>query len=364
MVMFKEYLLQNWPLILVLLAFAISVVMTVFLDKKTKRRIFVLMVAIFVLSIIVFIEFHVVAGKEKYRLARTILASIRYSFTPLIIAQVMYILVKRMHWLLFLPALLSLVINIISIFTGIVFFVNEATEKLSRGPLGFLPFVMVGLYSVVLIYLLIIRSNKKLAEIIPIVFLAFALGSGLVLPFVFKDNYATIFCVTIAIALFAYHEFSVHELTKKDSLTGLLNRQAYYSDVDNDTKNITSLISIDMNGLKTINDTEGHLAGDEALLTLSACFMKATKFRQTAYRVGGDEFVIICRKSSEEDVLKLVERIQKLVNDTKYSCSIGYSFNFEGNKSIDDLLTESDAMMYVHKEQYYRESGKDRRKTL
>ena len=360
---FKEYLLQNWALILVLSAFVVSVITTVTMNKNTKRRIFVLIAAIFALSIVVFIEFHVVAGKEEYRLARTILACVRYSATPFIIAQVMFALLKRMHWLTYVPAFVLMVVNIISIFTGIVFKVDDAQE-LVRGPLGFSPFIIVGLYSVVLIYLLFVRSNKRLLEIIPIVFLAVALGSGLVLPFIFQEGYASIFCVTIAIALFAYHEFSTHQVMKKDSLTGLLNRHAYYAEVSNDTKNITALISIDMNGLKTINDTEGHIAGDEALVTLSMCFMKATKFRQTAYRLGGDEFVIICRKTTKEDVLKLVERIRKLVGDTKYSCSIGYSFNFEGNKPIDDLLTESDAMMYDDKEKYYRETGNDRRRVL
>lgn len=361
--MFKDYLLQNWALILVLLAFAISVITTVFSDKRTKRRMFVLIVAIFALSIVVFVEFDVVAGNVKYNLVRTILACIRYSATPLIIAQIMFTLVKKMHWLSFIPALILLIIIFISIFTGIVFKVNDAA-KLVRGPLGFSPFIVAGLYGIALVYLLIIRSNKRPLEIIPIAFLGFALGSGVVLPFIFHDDYASMFCVTMAVALFAYHEFSVHQVMKKDSLTGLLNRNAYYADVSYDTKSITSLISIDMNGLKTINDTEGHLAGDEALVTLSMCFTKATKFRQTPYRLGGDEFVIICRKVTEEDVLKLVERIRKLVDDTKYSCSIGYSFNFEGNKSIDDLLTESDAMMYDDKEKYYRETGQDRRKVL
>ena len=358
--MFKDYILQNWPLILVLLAFAISVVTSVFLNKKTKIRMFVLIAAIFLLSISVFIEFYF-ANDIKYRLARTILAAVRYSATPLIIALVMYTLVKKMHWLLFIPAILLLIIDIISIFTGIVFSINDQNE-LVRGPLGFSPFIMVGLYSVALIYLLVIHSNKRVIEIIPIAFLGIALGSGLVLPFIFRDAYANIFCITMAIALFAYHEFSVHELMKKDSLTGLLNRHAYYADVYNSTESITALISIDMNGLKTINDREVHLAGDEALSTLSMCFMRATKFRQVAYRTGGDEFVIICRKTTEEDVIKLVERIRKFVSNTKYSCSIGYSFNFEGEKSVDDLLTESDAMMYEDKQKYYRESGKERRK--
>ena len=357
--MFKDYLLQNWPLILILLAFVISLLTTVFLDKKTIIRMYILIAAIFVLSIVVFIEFYF-AGKSEYRLARTVLMAIRYSSTPLIIAQISYALVKRMRWFIFIPAILLVVLNIISIFTGIVSSIDE-TDELVRGPLWLIPYIFVGLYSVLLIYLLVIRSNKRLMEIIPIVFLAFALGSGLVLPFIFRDAYANIFCVTIAIALFAYYEFSVLALTKKDSLTGLLNRHAYYADVSNDPKSITALISIDMNGLKYINDNVGHLACDEALVTLSLCFTRPLRNKQSCYRTGGDEFIIVCRKTPEEDVVKIVERIKKLVSDTKYSCAIGYSYNSDGEKSIDDLLKESDEMMYQEKARHYQETGEKRR---
>ena len=117
-----------------------------------------------------------------------------------------------------------------------------------------------------------------------------------------------------------------------------------------------------MNGLKRLNDNKGHAAGDEALLTLALCFNRPLGKRQSAYRIGGDEFIIVCRKTSKEDVLKLIEKIKKYVGDTKYSCSIGYSFNLDGSKSVTDLLKESDQMMYQDKEKYYRESGVERRK--
>ena len=362
--MFKDYILQNWPLILILLAFTISLLTTVFLEKKTIVRMYILIAGIFVLSIVVFLEFYFTGeafkGKPEYRLVRTILMAVRYSSTPLIIALISFALVKKMRWFIFIPAILLVVLNIVSIFTGIVSSVNES-DKLVRGPLWLIPYIFVGLYSVLLIYLLIIRSNKRLMEIIPIVFLAFALGSGLVLPFIFREDYANIFCVTIAIALFAYYEFSVLSLTKKDSLTGLLNRHAYYADVSNDSKSITALISIDMNGLKYINDNIGHLAGDEALVTLALCFMRPLKNRQSCYRIGGDEFIIVCRKTPEEEVQKIVEKIKKYVADTKYSCAIGYSYNADGKKSIDDLLKESDEMMYQEKDKHYQETGEKRR---
>lgn len=353
--MIKDYFLQNWPLILILLAFIISLVTTVFLDKKTIRRMYALVVAVFLLSIVVFVEFYILDNPELKNL-RIALMAIRYSATPVIIALITFALVKRLRWFIFIPAIALAVVNVISIFTGIVFSV-DADNVFHRGPLGYLPFIMVGLYSVLLIYLLIKRSNKKPMEIIYISFLAFALGSGLVLPFIFQGDYANIFCIIIAVALFSYFEFSVLQLVKKDSLTGLLNRHAYFADVSNDPKNITAIISIDMNGLKTINDTVGHAAGDEALVTLSLCFMRPLKSKQSGYRIGGDEFIIVCRKTSKEEVLNIVDQITKSVSETKYSCAIGYSFNLEGDKPVSDLLKESDEMMYKEKDKYYQESG-------
>jgi len=359
--MVKDYLLQNWALILVLLAFAISLKITVSLDKKTVRRTYALIAAIFLLSIVVFAEFYL-ASIRQYREVRISLMAIRYSATPFIVALVSFTLIKKQRWFVFIPAMLLAIVDIISIWTGIVFWVDDA-GNFSRGPVGFLPFVVAGLYCVFLVFLLIRHSNKRLIEIIPILFLCVAFAGGLILPFVFGSSYSHLFCTTIAIALFAYHEFSILMLTKKDSLTGLLNRQAYYAEVGQDPESITAILSIDMNGLKTLNDTQGHAAGDEALLTLGLIFGRSLRRKQSAYRIGGDEFVIVCRKCSKEEVKELVERIRKGVAGTGYSCSIGYSVCDVGEKPVDVLLRESDEMMYADKARYYRESGMERRKS-
>lgn len=359
--MLKDYLLQNWPLILVLLAFTISLISTVFMEKKIIKRMHILNGFIFLLSIVVFVEFEI-AKNPDYRILRSVLAAVRYSATPFILAQVIFTQVKKMQWFIFIPATVLAILDFVSIPTGIVFSVTEA-NALERTPvIGYLPYVVVGLYSVFLIYLLVKRSNKHLVEIVPIAFMALALGSGLVLPFIFGADYSSIFCITIAIALFAYYEFTILQLTKKDSLTGLLNRQAFYADINNSPEDITALVSIDMNGLKYLNDNFGHDAGDEGLSTLALCFTRALKRRQVGYRVGGDEFVIVCRRNSEEDVTSLVERIKKYVSNTKYSCSIGYSVRKEETKHINELLKESDTVMYEEKQRYYQETGKERRR--
>ena len=358
--MIKEYLLENWALILVLSAFVIALNITVFLDKRAIRRMYALILVIFLLSIVVFAEFYL-AAEGTMREVRIILMAVRYSATPFIVAQVAFTLIKKQHWLIFIPALVLAVVNFISIFTGIVFSIGE-DNVFKRGPLGYLPFIMVGLYCVFLIVLLIKRSNKTSMEIVPIALLAVAFATGLIFPFVFGSDYSHIFCTTIGIALFIYFTFSILQLAKKDSLTGLLNRQAYYADISYDPESITAMVSIDMNGLKAINDTSGHAAGDEALTLLAICFMNALRRRQSGYRIGGDEFVIVCRKNSHDDVLQLVKRIQRNVGETPYTCSVGYGFSEDGSKTVDELIDESDDMMYAEKERYYAESGRDRRR--
>ena len=359
--MIKEYLLQNWSLVLALSALAIALKITVFLDRKTIKRMLILVVGVFLLSIVVFVEFEIAISAE-YRVLRIVLMAIRYSATPFIISQLIYTLVKKQTWYVFIPAIILAAIDFISIFTGIVFRIDE-DNVFTRGVLGYLPFVVAGLYCIFLVYLLIKRSNNKLMEIVPIIFLSVSLFSQLVFPFIFGTDFAKIFCSTLGIALFIYYVFEILQQTKKDSLTGLLNRHAYHSDICKNPEEITALLSIDMNGLKTLNDTMGHAAGDEALLTLALCFHESLRNRQFGYRIGGDEFVILCRKTSKEDVKKLIKRIEDKVGETKYNCAIGYSYREDGKKSIEDMLKESDIIMYAAKERYYTQSGKSRRKT-
>lgn len=359
--MVTEYIKSNWALILVLLGFTVSLISTVFLEKKIILRMYALIVEVLLLSILVFAEFSMV-DQSEHRLVRTVLISVRYSATPFLIAQIIITIVKKQRWYVFIPAIVLTLIDFISIPTGIVFSIGE-DNKMHRGPLGLLPYIMVGLYCAWLMYLLIKHSKKQSTERVPIIFFGFAFLSGIILPFLIGSDYSQLFCATISIAMFVYYVFSILQVTKKDPLTGLLNRQAYYSDTSNEPEEITALVSIDMNGLKTINDTEGHVAGDKAISTIAGCFLSAAKRRQVVYRVGGDEFVIVCRKVSEEEVIELTKRIHKLVDATPYSCSVGYGYSKDGRKSIDELLSESDANMYAEKQLYYERCGKTQRKT-
>ena len=352
----KEYFFQNWILLLVLGAFIVVLLITSFSNRKTTLRYLLLLVSIFLLSVVVFAEFYIQPVAESKTL-RLVLMAIRYSATPFVLGLVIMVLVKRQNYLIFIPAGILLILNIVSIFTGIVFGLDKSYE-LVRGPIGFMPFAVCGLYMVWLIALLAIRSNKRWVEILPIIFLSIALTSGVVFPFIFGSKFSQMYCTIMAVSLFIYYVFTILELAKKDGLTGVLNREAYYIETRRDYKDITAIVSLDMNGLKTINDTYGHAVGDEALVTLALCFTKATRARQSVYRMGGDEFVIVCRKASEEEVIALVKRIQDNVAMSKYSCSVGYSYHEPGTMKLDDILKESDKQMYSCKSDFYKNKNK------
>ena len=353
--MIRELIIQNWANILVLLAFAILLKTTVFLEKRTILRLYALILSLFIFSMIVFLEFSL---EDRGELAnvRLILMAIRYSATPMIIAFIIYTLAKNVKWTVFIPAIILTAFDLISIFTGTVFYL-DSEGNLKRGLFGYLPYVMVGAYSFFLVYILYKRSNKRPTELFPIGFLCLAFASGLVLPFILGKEYSQIFCVTITIALFVYYVFLILQLTEKDALTGLLNRQSFYAAVNNDTKNLNAVVTIDMNGLKAINDLEGHAEGDKALETLAFCFMQASTAKESVFRIGGDEFVIVCRKVSEEEVKKLIDRIREKVAETRYHCAIGYSFSSGGDRNIDEMIKESDEMMYKDKMDFYSQPG-------
>ena len=110
--MITDYITKNWELILVLLGFTVSLISTVFLDKKTIMRMYALIVEVLALSILVFVEFYM-ADQNAHRMVRTILIAIRYSATPFLFAQIIITINKRLRWLIFIPAFIQTVIDFI-----------------------------------------------------------------------------------------------------------------------------------------------------------------------------------------------------------------------------------------------------------
>jgi diguanylate cyclase (GGDEF)-like protein len=100
-----------------------------------------------------------------------------------------------------------------------------------------------------------------------------------------------------------------------DPLTGLGNRRAFTEAIQREIDRAAryghalSVVVIDLDGLKTLNDRDGYQAGDEALLRLASSLRQATRAVDTAFRVGGDEFVLLLAETTPEQVPQIVDRL-------------------------------------------------------
>ena len=133
-----------------------------------------------------------------------------------------------------------------------------------------------------------------------------------------------------------------------DPLTGLINRQMYYQDMQIKGDKVSAVVSIDMNDLKQINDNYGHDAGDKAIKDVADAILNNAGSKSTSYRIGGDEFIIFYYDASEDYVLKHIDKIANEVKTANYSCAIGYALT-KKDTSLEDIVKEADKKMYENK---------------
>lgn len=111
-------------------------------------------------------------------------------------------------------------------------------------------------------------------------------------------------------------------------------------------------ISIDLNGLKTVNDTEGHEAGDR-LLVQAGELLRKVFYYDDIYRTGGDEFVVIMVGVERDTFERKIGRIRRdAVKNSRVSFAIGGQWS-DGSDDIGDIFREADEKMYLDKKAYY-----------
>lgn len=157
---------------------------------------------------------------------------------------------------------------------------------------------------------------------------------------------------------------NLQQIAYHDSLTNLKNRKAFEEDISGlDARDIT-LVSIDANNLKKMNDTFGHEMGDRLIMTVADTI--ADVFGGgNSYRTGGDEFTAILKSTDEILINKLSEEFNSKINtkndevekDLIVSAAIGFGVGGDG-KSIKQMLKEADEDMYSNKRAYKIEQKK------
>jgi diguanylate cyclase (GGDEF)-like protein len=154
-------------------------------------------------------------------------------------------------------------------------------------------------------------------------------------------------------------------MAMRDDLTQLFNRRYFFERLERELQTAKgfqrplSVLLIDMDSLKELNDTYGHRAGDIALEAFGRFLLQQTRASDVPARIGGDEFAVILPDTNETQANVMIERLTKalektdLVDDEKISLQLGASLGLAGypwcGEDADTLVQKADAAMYAMK---------------
>lgn len=153
---------------------------------------------------------------------------------------------------------------------------------------------------------------------------------------------------------------SLEESAMIDDMTGVYNRrffEQYTAKLEKSSERPVSIISADCNELKKINDTFGHLVGDEYIRMAALLFRMVVQNSGRIFRIGGDEFVIILPRKTAGEAETIVRKLQKEEQNfsvKNHNLSISYGVSCMENKtdSIIDIIDAADKHMYLNKAKY------------
>ena len=153
----------------------------------------------------------------------------------------------------------------------------------------------------------------------------------------------------------------LQDMSFTDQLTGLGNRRAmeeYLSDMS--LSGGVGVVFCDITGLKMLNDSEGHSAGDKLICGCGDCLRSAFG-EYGLFRIGGDELLVLCSGISEQLLNERMSLLRRSLSDRGITLASGAVWR-ESAEDINALIKEAERLMYAEKSEYYRLMGLDRRK--
>lgn len=280
---------------------------------------------------------------------------------------------RRFYIVCFVPLFINLIIYLFPLMIGVpgiskvVFYYEttvEGTAKFIRGgPLNFFSHIISGFYLVVLIYISSLKFYGKhhkdgFVLLFCVLFIAITVITEVVAS---RSDLLNIVCEICAVINYI---FILSVNSSRDVLTNVYDRRTYYEDISKFERDINGVIQIDMNGLKFLNDTYGHDAGDRALNAVANIFSSSVRKNcMYVYRLSGDEFIILMIDGKKEYLTDSVNEIRKKVAETDYSAALGYYFIDKNSSiSVKEAIRKAEELMYIDKNKFYSSTGLERRK--
>lgn len=333
---------------------AIVLSLILFIKNKTVgkniTRLYIITVIIFGVLVIVDSVDLYLASLAQLNYFRYVTSIIGYSLRPVALLLVIFTLVrfennKKMSWILLIPGIINLLICVLNPAVKWMFSFTSQNDFV-RGPLGFLPFLVSGIYLVILIYEAI--SNVRHIEKTELI-IVFAMVVSVIIA-VILESVTELRCLLNGVGVISADCYFLYLNTKtyrRDELTSLLNRRSFYTDVKS-ISGTNYIVCIDMNNLKVINDTKGHIAGDQAIIAFSKILRDNVSIQSKVYRVGGDEFVVLT-KQDEKTINENFAKINRIASEIDLSIAFGYAM-LKPTDDFEQVYITADKRMYECKE--------------
>lgn len=146
-----------------------------------------------------------------------------------------------------------------------------------------------------------------------------------------------------------------------DSLTGTKNRNSFHTAIDKfGSLNLSQFacVYLDANGLHEINNRLGHQAGDRMLRSVADVLCQNFP-HECVYRIGGDEFVVLCQNMDKQDIEDRMDKVRQNLISLDYEISFGIEWR-DQDIDIKEMVNLAEGSMQHDKQQYYKENGKER----
>ncbi len=274
---------------------------------------------------------------------------------PLVLMAIFDIRILLRNKILLLPTTINTLAVTLSPFLGLIFFV-DANNNYERGVI-FNLFVGVYIFNIIILAVGIWYIGRKYLYPIKykIAILTFFTVAATFIQLLVPSVYTSWHCVTLSLLLL-YIVLSDFD-SSFDTLTKLYNRAAF----EKRTKQLNGkksfyIIVMDINNFKDVNDTHGHEYGDTVLKELGIIISDSFNNKCSSYRIGGDEFCVLCWGDNEEMIKdQLKSMTDKLTSKREAdswmpTVAYGYSIFSQGEKlNFEKIMKEADEQMYHYK---------------
>ena len=254
--------------------------------------------------------------------------------------------------LMIIPLLINAVLQILSLFTGIIFEVDSGNVY-HRGIFYYLYISLVACSVLFLLVHCLQFGQRYQFNNILFLFLILLLVVGITITQLVASQLRLDWtCVSIAAIMFyIYYDQLVQQV---DDMTKLLNRRSYNCRIENFNQS-ASILFFDVDNFKYVNDTYGHGFGDECLITISLELRKVFEKYGKCYRFGGDEFCVMMTRNIE-NTEELISKYLRKIEDIRKreirlpSISVGYVLFNPDTESIYEAIDRADKIMYKVKD--------------